>query len=129
MQKLNHDNVLSLIGISVHKDAPCLIIPFMCNGDMKSYLVKHASVSIHTDLLKVCNVCSSIILLIWFEMMTGVWCIFHILMLECWQSYSECWYTSNIKGTISLHTLFVHWTYFTYMLLPGDYLIIPHYLI
>ena len=44
MKQFNHPNVLSLIGVSVHNDKPCIILPLMRNGDLNSYLTKHKEV-------------------------------------------------------------------------------------
>ena len=38
MKQLNHPNVLSLFGVSVHDNKPCVILPLMTNGDLRSYL-------------------------------------------------------------------------------------------
>ena len=44
MKKLNHPNVLAILGVcleSNHKSRlPFMILPFMVNGDLKSYLKK-----------------------------------------------------------------------------------------
>ena len=44
MKKLDHPNVLPVLGICVesnHESAlPFMVLPFMCNGDLKSYLKK-----------------------------------------------------------------------------------------
>ena len=44
MKKFNHPNVLSILGVcleSNHEDGlPCMVLPFMVNGDLKSYLKK-----------------------------------------------------------------------------------------
>ena len=44
MKKLNHPNVLPILGVcleSNHKSGlPFMILPFMVNGDLKSYLKK-----------------------------------------------------------------------------------------
>lgn len=42
MKKLNHPNVLPLLGVCVENNhgsgLPFMILPFMFNGDLKSYL-------------------------------------------------------------------------------------------
>ena len=44
MKFFNHLNVLSLIGISVdHGDAPCIVMPFMNEGSLLSYLKRERS--------------------------------------------------------------------------------------
>ena len=44
MKKLDHPNVLPVLGIcieSTHESGlPFMVLPFMCNGDLKSYLKK-----------------------------------------------------------------------------------------
>ena len=44
MREFKHPNVLRLIGISVHNDTPCAILPLMSNGDLKSYMRQHGTV-------------------------------------------------------------------------------------
>ena len=50
MKQFNHLNVLSLLGVSVHNDKPCAILPLMINGDLNSYL-KNNDVSIYNLVL------------------------------------------------------------------------------
>ena len=42
MKKLDHPNVLPLLGVCVESNcesgSPFMILPFMCNGDLKSYI-------------------------------------------------------------------------------------------
>ena len=38
MRQLDHPNVLSLFGVSVHNNKPCVILPLMVNGDLRNYL-------------------------------------------------------------------------------------------
>jgi len=38
MKDFNHINVLTLIGISFENSQPIIILPFMENGDLESYL-------------------------------------------------------------------------------------------
>ena len=45
MRKFNHPNVLSLLGVSVHNDIPCAVLPLMSNGDLKTYMKKNSVVS------------------------------------------------------------------------------------
>ena len=45
MQKFNHPNVLNMFGISVYEEKPCIILPFMSNGNLKDYLAANKSVS------------------------------------------------------------------------------------
>ena len=40
MRDLNHPNVLSLVGVSFDEENnPAMILPFMSNGDVKTYLI------------------------------------------------------------------------------------------
>ena len=45
MKQFSHINVLSLIGVSVHNNKPCIILPLMSNGDLNRYLRKHEKVN------------------------------------------------------------------------------------
>ena len=45
LMKFNHPNVLTLIGVSIHNNKPCVILPLMSNGDLKNYLKNNISVS------------------------------------------------------------------------------------
>ena len=45
MRQFNHPNILSMFGVSVHNDKPCVIMPLMSNGDLKNYLKYNGSVS------------------------------------------------------------------------------------
>ena len=38
MREFNHPNVLSLIGIAMKGTQPLVILPFMANGDLKTYI-------------------------------------------------------------------------------------------
>ena len=38
MKMFDHPNVLSLLGISVYEEVPCVILPFMSNGDLRTYM-------------------------------------------------------------------------------------------
>ena len=44
MKKLNHPNILPLLGICLDSDyegrVPFMLLPFMVNGDLKSYLMQ-----------------------------------------------------------------------------------------
>ena len=46
MRQFNHPNILSMFGVSVHNDKPCVIMPLMSNGDLKNYLKHNSSVSV-----------------------------------------------------------------------------------
>ena len=45
MKKFNHPNVLPIIGVCLGSDhekgLPFMVLPFMANGDLKSYLKSH----------------------------------------------------------------------------------------
>ena len=41
MKNFNHPNVLSLIGVSIHEDKPCALMPLMSNRDLKTFLSHH----------------------------------------------------------------------------------------
>lgn len=45
MKSLSHQNVLTMFGVSVHEDKPCVLLPLMRNGDLKSYVKKNRDVS------------------------------------------------------------------------------------
>ena len=44
MKMFDHPNVLSLLGISVYEEVPCVILPFMSNGDLKTYMTNNKEV-------------------------------------------------------------------------------------
>ena len=44
MKQFDHPNVLCLLGVSVYEDIPCVILPFMSNGDLKTYMRKNPEV-------------------------------------------------------------------------------------
>ena len=46
MRQFDHPNILSLIGISVHNNNPCAILPIMANKDVNSFLKAYGKVSI-----------------------------------------------------------------------------------
>ena len=45
MAGFTHDNILSLIGITVKDEKPCIILPYMENGDLHSYITDTRRVS------------------------------------------------------------------------------------
>ena len=50
MKHLDHPNVLPLIGVSFDKENnPAMILPFMSNGDIKSYLISQRVSDIGVD--------------------------------------------------------------------------------
>ena len=46
MRQFNHPNVLSLIGVSVHDNKLCALLPLMTNKDTKSFLRRNKEVSL-----------------------------------------------------------------------------------
>ena len=46
MRQFDHPNVLSLIGISIHNNKPCAILPKIANKDVNSFLKLCGKVSI-----------------------------------------------------------------------------------
>ena len=53
MKGFKHKNVLCMLAITFKKDLPCVILPFMENGDLKTFLGKEDRVSKETiDALK-----------------------------------------------------------------------------
>ncbi len=46
MRQFDHPNILSVYGVSVHNDKPCVLLPLMSNGDLQKYLKDHNSVRI-----------------------------------------------------------------------------------
>ena len=45
MKKFHHPNVLSVFGVSMDGNTPCIILPLMKNGDLKDYLTHNMTVS------------------------------------------------------------------------------------
>ena len=45
MRQFNHPNVLSLIGVSVHDNKPCALLPLMINKDVNSFLKRNHEAS------------------------------------------------------------------------------------
>lgn len=50
MMDFNHPNVLTLIAVTIEKDVPKVILPFMINGDLRSFLIKYQEVIIRDNL-------------------------------------------------------------------------------
>ena len=48
MKGFKHKNVLCMLAITFKKDLPCVILPFMENGDLKTFLGKDNRVSKET---------------------------------------------------------------------------------
>ena len=44
MMDFNHPNVLTLVAVTIEKDVPKVILPFMKNGDLRSFLIKFQEV-------------------------------------------------------------------------------------
>ncbi len=53
MRKFNHPNILSLCGVSVHDNKPCVVLPLMKNGDLKHYVLHNKQVCF-SKLLLIC---------------------------------------------------------------------------
>jgi len=72
MKEFDHPNVLSVLGVSLNTDnsgrLPFIVLPFMANGDLKTYLKNKRSDHVCADKLpEVCvimHVCSCILQLI-----------------------------------------------------------------
>ena len=45
MRQFNHPNVLSLIGVSIHNNKPCALLPLMTNKDVNSFLKRNQEAS------------------------------------------------------------------------------------
>ena len=45
MMEFQHENVLTIYGVMIKEDKPFVILPFMENGDLHSYLVQPSNVS------------------------------------------------------------------------------------
>ena len=45
MHRFRHQNVLAMLGLSVVDDKPYAVLPFMDNGDLKSYIQDSDKVS------------------------------------------------------------------------------------
>ena len=45
MIDFTHKNVLSLLAISIHRDTPYVVLPFMENGDLKNFVSNKNNVS------------------------------------------------------------------------------------
>ncbi len=49
MKDFSHPHVLTLIGIALDDDgSPMAVLPFMANGDLRSYIINPELVSVHT---------------------------------------------------------------------------------
>ncbi len=49
MKDFSHPHVLTLIGIVLDEDgSPMAVLPFMANGDLRSYIINPELVSVHT---------------------------------------------------------------------------------
>ena len=49
MFSFDHPNVMSLIGVSVHREVPLLIMPFMANGSVLEYVKHHKEKLLYTN--------------------------------------------------------------------------------
>ena len=57
MVSFDHPNVMSLIGVSVDREMPFLIMPFMANGSILEYLKNHKEELLHTSEATAAEVC------------------------------------------------------------------------
>ena len=57
MKMFDHPNVLCLLGISVYEEVPCVILPFMSNGDLKTYMRNNQEVGKSRNLIGVNCAC------------------------------------------------------------------------
>ena len=57
MVSFDHPNVMSLIGVSVHREIPILIMPFMANGSVLEYVKHHKEELLHTSEATAAEVC------------------------------------------------------------------------
>ena len=46
MLDFNHQHILPLLGVSIHKNRPHVILPYMENGDLKEYISNPQNVSV-----------------------------------------------------------------------------------
>ena len=49
MLSFDHPNVMSVIGVSVDRDVPLLIMPFMANGSVLEYVKHHKEELLYTS--------------------------------------------------------------------------------
>ena len=49
MLSFDHPNVMSLIGVSLDRESPLLIMPFMINGSVLDYVKHHKEELLHTS--------------------------------------------------------------------------------
>ena len=47
MQYFDHANVLGLLGVAIQNDRPFVILPYMENGDLKSFISNPENVSMN----------------------------------------------------------------------------------
>ena len=45
MRQFDHPNVLSSLGVSVHDEKACVVLPLMSNGDLRTFLIQQHFVS------------------------------------------------------------------------------------
>ncbi len=53
MQRVRHENVLKLEGIVIEDNMPLIILPFITNGDLKTYVEKYYHVSLSSFYISV----------------------------------------------------------------------------
>ena len=57
MLSFDHPNVMPLIGVSVDRETPFLIMPFMANGSTLEYVKHHKKEHYHTSESTAAEVC------------------------------------------------------------------------
>ena len=57
MLSFDHPNVMHLIGVSVDREVPLLIMPFMANGSILQYVKHHKKEHFHTSESTAAEVC------------------------------------------------------------------------
>ncbi|CAH1776168.1 unnamed protein product, partial [Owenia fusiformis] len=55
MKNFDHPNVLSLVGVAMNDTIPFAVIPFMTNGDLKSYIENPRRRFTFKDMLEICK--------------------------------------------------------------------------
>jgi len=61
MLSFDHPNVMTLIGVSLDRESPLLIMPFMSKGSVLDYVKHHKEELLHTSEAIVAEVCESLI--------------------------------------------------------------------
>ena len=45
MRQFDHPNILCSLGVSVHDEKACVVLPLMSNGDLRTFLIQQRLVS------------------------------------------------------------------------------------